>query len=92
MKALAFAFSAENPHALRNILLVIVTIIYLIVLVVLFLHLRRANQKMADKMKQLQAEKRAAEAAKAAEEEPLMSKLHTAHPRTEEIHTDPKAS
>ena len=26
MKALAYAFSAENPHALRNILLVAVTI------------------------------------------------------------------
>ena len=26
MKALAYAFSAENPHALRNILLVAVTV------------------------------------------------------------------
>lgn len=92
MEAFALAFSADNPHALRNILLVIVTILYLIVLVVLFLHWQRANQKVADKMKQLQEEKKAAEAAKATKEEPLMNKLHTAHPRTEEIHTDPKGS
>lgn len=45
MKALAYAFSAENPHALRNILLVAVTIAYLVVIVVLFLRLRHANQK-----------------------------------------------
>ena len=37
MKALAYAFSAENPHALRNILLVAVTVAYLAVIVVLFL-------------------------------------------------------
>ncbi len=92
MKALAFAFSAENPHALRNILLVIVTVIYLIVLVVLFLYLRRANQKVADKMKQLQMEKKAAKELEEEAEEPLMSKLHTARPRKEETHTDPKAS
>ena len=92
MEAFALAFSAENPHALRNILLVILTILYLIVLIVLFLHLRRANQKVADKMKQLQEEKKAAEASKPTEEEPLMHKLHTVHPRTEETHTDPKAS
>ena len=49
MKALAYAFSAENPHALRNILLVAVTIAYLVVIVVLFLRLRHANQKMADR-------------------------------------------
>ena len=91
MEAFALAFSAENPHALRNILLVILTILYLIVLVVLFLHLRRANQQVADKMKQLQEEKKAAEASKPTEE-PLMHKLHTVHPRTEETHTDPKAS
>ena len=53
MKALAYAFSAENPHALRNILLVAVTIAYLVVIVVLFLRLRHANQKMADRMKEL---------------------------------------
>ena len=51
MKALAYAFSAENPHALRNILLVAVTVAYLAVIVVLFLRLRHANQKMADRMK-----------------------------------------
>lgn len=92
MEAFALAFSADNPHALRNILLVIVTILYLIVLVILFLFWQRANQKVADKMKQLQEEKKAAEAAKATEEVSLMHKLHTAHPRTEETHTDPKAS
>ena len=53
MKALAYAFSAENPHALRNILLVAVTVAYLAVIVVLFLRLRHANQKMADRMKEL---------------------------------------
>lgn len=91
METFSLAFSAENPHALRNILLVIITILYLIVLILLFLHLRRANQKAADKMKQLQEEKKAAETSKSIEE-PLMHKLHTAHPRTEETHTDPKAS
>lgn len=89
METFALAFSAENPHALRNILLVIITILYLIVLVILFLCLRRANQKVADKMKQLQKEKKAAEISKPTEE-PLMHKLHTAHPHTEETHTDPK--
>ena len=92
MKALAYAFSAENPHALRNILLVAVTIAYLVVIVVL-LH---ANQKMADRMKELSKQKQAEQAAKeaetAAQEEPLTSKLHTCRPRTEETHTDPKVS
>ena len=59
MKALAYAFSAENPHALRNILLVAVTIAYLVVIVVLFLRLRHANQKMADRMKELSKQKQA---------------------------------
>ena len=90
MKALAYAFSAENPHALRNILLVAVTI------VVLFLRLRHANQKMANRMKELSKQKQAEQAAKeaetAAQEEPLTSKLHTCRPRTEETHTDPKVS
>ena len=57
MKALAYAFSAENPHALRNILLVAVTVAYLAVIVVLFLRLRHANQKMADRMKELNKQK-----------------------------------
>ena len=93
MKALAYAFSAENPHALRNILLVAVTVAYLVVIVVLFLRLRHANQKMADRMKELkQAEQAAKEAETAAQEEPLTSKLHTCRPRTEETHTDPKVS
>ena len=83
MKALAYAFSAENPHALRNILLVAVTVAYLAVIVVLFLRLRHANQKMADRMKELNKQKQA---------EPLTSKLHTCRPRTEETHTDPKVS
>ena len=64
MKALAYAFSAENPHALRNILLVAVTIAYLVVIVVLFLRLRHANQKMADRMKELSKQKQAEQAAK----------------------------
>ena len=89
MKALAYAFSAENPHALRNILLVAVTIAYLVVIVVLFLRLRHANQKMADRMKELSKQK---QAETAAQEEPLTSKLHTCRPRTEETHTDPKVS
>ena len=89
MKALAYAFSAENPHALRNILLVAVTIAYLVVIVVLFLRLRHANQKMANRMKELSKQKQAEQAAK---EEPLTSKLHTCRPRTEETHTDPKVS
>ena len=59
MKALAYAFSAENPHALRNILLVAVTVAYLAVIVVLFLRLRHANQKMADRMKELNKQKQA---------------------------------
>ena len=88
MKALAYAFSAENPHALRNILLVAVTVAYLAVIVVLFLRLRHANQKMADRMKELNKQKQAEQAA----EEPLTSKLHTCRPRTEETHTDPKVS
>lgn len=67
MKALAYAFSAENPHALRNILLVAVTIAYLVVIVVLFLRLRHANQKMADRMKELSKQKQAEQAAKEAE-------------------------
>ena len=86
MKALAYAFSAENPHALRNILLVAVTVAYLAVIVVLFLRLRHANQKMADRMKELNKQKQAEQ------EEPLTSKLHTCRPRTEETHTDPKVS
>lgn len=96
MKALAYAFSAENPHALRNILLVAVTVAYLAVIVVLFLRLRHANQKMADRMKELNKQKQAEQAAKeaetAAQEEPLTSKLHTCRPRTEETHTGPKVS
>ena len=96
MKALAYAFSAENPHALRNILLVAVTVAYLAVIVVLFLRLRHANQKMADRMKELNKQKQAEQAAKeaetAAQEEQLTSKLHTCRPRTEETHTDPKVS
>ena len=67
MKALAYAFSAENPHALRNILLVAVTVAYLAVIVVLFLRLRHANQKMADRMKELNKQKQAEQAAKEAE-------------------------
>ena len=63
MKALAYAFSAENPHALRNILLVAVTIAYLVVIVVLFLRLRHANQKMADRMKELNNQKQAGQTA-----------------------------
>ena len=55
MKALAYAFSAENPHALRNILLVAVTIAYLVVIVVLFLRLRHANQKLLHRKNRLRA-------------------------------------
>ena len=66
MKALAYAFSAENPHALRNILLVAVTIAYLGVIVVLFLRLRHANQKMADRLKELSQQKQEEKAAQEA--------------------------
>ncbi len=96
MESLLAAFSAENPHALRNLLLIVVTVLYLLAMVILFCLFWRANQKLIERKRQLkqsqQSQLQQLPPSPPLQEDDITNKSDTVHPHRSETHTDPKVS
>lgn len=74
-----------SSHTMRNRLMIAVTILYVIVMIILFCLFRRANTRLAKQKKELQKQK---ETQQIDMQTSVTDKLDMSHPHKSETHTD----